>query len=234
MVADGVVYHPTVAHYLRFVATTVGRDKLLRTLQYFARFYAWYLYRTNYPTRLITPWDTVKKQFGLTRKTLRLGKNVEHFKAAATAADAKNMDPVLKYCAVGRQLGYATYLTLDAVTFLDAAGIRPLASAKRLQKEAYRAWLAGLTFNAIAGFYTLWQLRRREQSTDKSDGEGVVESKKLARERAATNVQLLSDLCDLTIPISILGYLDLDDGMVGLAGTASSLIGVWTTWKKTA
>ena len=28
------------------------------------------------------------------------------------------MDPVLKYCAVGRQLGYATYLTLDAVTFV--------------------------------------------------------------------------------------------------------------------
>ncbi|KAL8817446.1 MAG: hypothetical protein Q9191_008145, partial [Dirinaria sp. TL-2023a] len=53
-------------------------------------------------------------------------------------------------------------------------------------------------------------------------------------ERAATNVQLLSDLCDLTIPISVLGYLDLDDGLVGLAGTASSLIGVWTTWKKTA
>lgn len=234
MVADAVVYHPTVAHYLRFVATTVGRDKLLRTLQYFARFYAWYLYRTNYPTRLITPWETVKKQFGLTRKTLRLGKNVEHFKAAAAAADAKNMDPVLKYCAVGRQLGYATYLTLDAVTFLDAAGIRPLAGAKRLQKEAFRAWFAGLAFNTIAGFYTLWQLRHREQNIDKSDGEGVVESKKLARERVATNMQLLSDLCDLTIPVSVLGYLDLDDGIVGLAGTASSLIGVWTAWKKTA
>ena len=134
---------------------------------------------------------------------------------------------------------------------LDAAGIRPLASAKRLQKDAYRAWFAGLTFNAIAGLYTLWQLRHKEQSTDKSDGEGVVESKKLARysekcsrlvaglihtfrERMATNMQLISDLCDLTIPISALDYLDLDDGVVGLAGTASSLIGVWTTWKKTA
>ena len=110
------------------------------------------------------------------------------------------MDPVLRYCAVGRQLGYATYLTLDAVTFvgfgyviaaavlgtngsvqLDATGIRPLASAKRLQKEAYRAWFAGLAFNTIAGFYTLWQLRHKEENTDRSDGEGVVESKKLAR-----------------------------------------------------
>ena len=54
------------------------------------------------------------------------------------------------------------------------------------------------------------------------------------RERAATNLQLLSDVCDLTVPTAALGYLDLDDGIVGLAGTASSLIGVWSTWKKTA
>ena len=54
------------------------------------------------------------------------------------------------------------------------------------------------------------------------------------RERAATNLQLLSDVYDLTIPTAALGYLDLDDGIVGLAGTASSLIGVWSTWKKTA
>lgn len=54
------------------------------------------------------------------------------------------------------------------------------------------------------------------------------------RERASTNMQLLSDVCDLTVPTAALGYLDLDDGIVGLAGTASSLIGVWTTWKKTA
>ena len=100
--------------------STVGRDKLLRTLQYFSRFYAWYLFRTNNPARLIAPYEAIKKQFGLTRKALRLGKNVEHFKAAAVAADSKNMDPVLKYCAVGRQLGYAMYLSLDAVTYVSA------------------------------------------------------------------------------------------------------------------
>ena len=128
-----------------------------------------------------------------------------------------------------------------------------MASAKRLQQEAYRAWFAGLTCNAIAGLYTLWQLRQREQSVDKNEGEGVVESKKIMksvspswsrvlwvdadrenRERNTTNLQLLSDLCDLTIPGTVLGYANLDDGIVGLAGTVSSLIGVWSTWKKTA
>ncbi|KAL9121985.1 MAG: hypothetical protein Q9187_001461 [Circinaria calcarea] len=234
MVADALVYHPTVAHYLRFVATTVGRDKLLRTLQYFSRFYAWYLLRTNSPVRSIAPWEAIKKQFGLSRKLLRVGKNVEHFKAAAVAADSKNMDPVLKYCAVGRQLGYAMYLSFDMITYLDAAGIRPSSGAKRMQREAYKAWFTGLMFNTIAGVYTLWQLGQREQKIDKKDGEGVVESKKIQRERTSTNLQLISDLCDLTVPGSALGYVNLDDGIVGLAGTVSSLIAVWGTWKKTA
>ena len=54
------------------------------------------------------------------------------------------------------------------------------------------------------------------------------------RERNSTNVQLISDLCDLTVPGAALGYANLDDGIVGLAGTVSSLIGIWGAWKKTA
>jgi hypothetical protein len=54
------------------------------------------------------------------------------------------------------------------------------------------------------------------------------------RERAAARIQLISDLCDLTVPVSALGIAQLDDGLVGLAGTVSSLIGVWSQWRKTA
>ncbi|KAG8532926.1 uncharacterized protein KY384_002804 [Bacidia gigantensis] len=176
----------------------------------------------------------MKKQFGITRKAMRLGKNIEHFKLAATAMDTKGMDPVLRYCAVGRQLGYAAYLSLDALTYLDATGIRPMESAKRLQREAYKAWFAGLMFNTIAGFYTLWRLKERESKIDKNEGEGVVEGKKIVKERNVTNLQLISDLCDLTIPSAAVGYVNFDDGFVGLAGTVSSLIGVWSAWKKTA
>lgn len=53
---------------------------------------------------------------------LRVGKNVEHFKAAAVAADTKG-DAVLRYCAVGRQLGYAAYLTLDMVSYVSTGGV---------------------------------------------------------------------------------------------------------------
>jgi peroxin-11B len=83
MVVDTLAHHPAVAHYLRFVATTVGRDKALRTLQYLARFLSWYLMRKGYPITAITPWEAMKKNFGAARKVMRIGKNAEHLKAAS-------------------------------------------------------------------------------------------------------------------------------------------------------
>jgi len=113
---------------------------------------------------------------------MRLGKFVEHFKAAAIAADSKSMDPILKYLAVGRQLGYGFYLTFDAMTYLDTVGIRKFEGAARLQKEAYRAWLAGLLCNVIAGVYQLYNLQiAARKSSESADAEKAVERKKLEK-----------------------------------------------------
>lgn len=237
-------------------ASPVGRDKVLRTLQYFSRFLAWYLYRTNHPATTVAIFDAIKKNFGSVRKAMRIGKFVEHFKAAAVAADSKSLEPVLKSLAVGRQLGYAVYLSLDALCYVDQSGIYKFSAGARLQKEAYRAWFAGLACNVVAGVYTLYNLNllaKKQQS--EADAEKKVEEKKLEkyvstfrtvparyvwandvvnRERAATQLQLVSDLCDLTVPTSAIGLMSFDDGIVGLAGTVSSLIGLQAAWAKTA
>ncbi|KAL9535192.1 Peroxisomal membrane protein [Sphaerulina musiva] len=236
MVADALIYHPSVAHFNRFVATTIGRDKTLRTIQYFSRFLAWYLYRTNHPQTTVNIFDQTKKSFGSARKAFRIGKFVEHFKAAAVASDSKSMDPVLKYLAVGRQLGYGFYLLLDAISYFDTTGIYKLQSGARIAKEAYRAWFVGLACNIAAGVYTLYNLQQiaKKQQQSVGDAEKKVEQKTLEREKAATQLQLLSDVCDITVPSSAIGMVNLDDGIVGLAGTVSSLIGLTAAWAKTA
>ncbi len=201
----------------------------------------------------MTLFDNIKKNFGSVRKVMRIGKFVEHFKAAALAADAKNMDPMLRYLAVGRQLGYAIYLSLDTLTYLDQSGIYKFKEGARLQREAYRAWLAGLLCNIVAGVYTLYNHRAQMRNYEESaDAEKAVEMKKLVKyvylryftskaqtnvsnsERAATQLQLISDICDATVPSSAIGIISFDDGIVGLAGTTSSLIGLTAQWEKTA
>lgn len=167
------------------------------------------------------------------------------------------MDPVLRALAVGRQLGYAWYLSLDAVTVIDGVGVKKLNSIKKIQELAFKGWFVGLACNLAAGLYTIWQLRQKALAVDKKEGEGAVEEKLIERyvaclrffidlerdlliivifdrERQATSIQLLMDFCDITVPASALGYANIDDGAVGLLGVTSSLIGVWSTWKKTA
>ena len=210
MIADVVVYHPLVTHYLKFASTTAGRDKLLRTIQYFARFYSWFVHRraaaataltslthttatalapaksaTGKPELATTaasaaPWDTAKKQLGVARKLLLIGKNIEHFRAAAVAFDARGTDPVVRWTTVGRQLAYCAYLSADSATVLDATGIRRWAGAKRLQHEAYRFWTAGLACSIVCQLYTLLRLNERDALVDRKEGEGAVEGKRIA------------------------------------------------------
>lgn len=133
-------------------------------------------------------------------------------------------------------------------------GIKKFENVKQISRQATKFWMTGLLFNAFAGFYKLYQLKQQSQTVNKKEGEGAVEGKrmekyedsvekiyhvKVAKDRSlrewnATSLQLFSDLCDLVMPTTALGFWDLDDGIVGLAGTTSSLLGVYSVWKKTA
>jgi len=204
-------------------------------VQYFSRFLAWYLYRTNHPQTTIAPLEATKKTFGSVRKAMRLGKFIEHLRAAAVAFDKKDMDPVLKYLAIGRQLGYAAYLTLDNLYYLHNTGIRKIEGGDSLSKTAYKAWWCGLACNILAGVYTLSKVQAAQKKLASSaDAEKKVEEKKLEKEWKATRLQLLSDSCDILVPSSSIGLITLDDGVVGLAGTVSSLIGLRSAWNKCA
>jgi peroxin-11B len=166
-----------------YLCQIVGRDKVLRTIQYFSRFYAWYLYRTNNPASAIQPWATAKSQLGLTRKIMRVGKFVEHFRAAAEIFDKKDEggDQVVKYLQVARQLGYAGYLSWDAVTVLDAAGIRSSVGAKDWQRQAYRFWGLGLLASIGAGGWVGWGLWVRGRGVDEKSPDGKVEGRVIER-----------------------------------------------------
>ncbi|PFH59146.1 hypothetical protein XA68_12749 [Ophiocordyceps unilateralis] len=216
MVADALVYHPSLAHYLRFAATTIGRDKLLRTV-----------HRVSIPGPFLSA-----AALALDRQQRQ--QQQKQRKNHNTSSIKNDPSHFLRYVAVARQLAYAAYLSLDALALPDALGLVKSPRTPVIQRQAYRCWAAGILFSIAAQLYSLRLLRRREAGIDRKDGEGVVESKRIAFERSASQMQLLCDLCDLTIPTSALGWVAFDDGFVGLAGACSSLIGIHSQWNKTA
>lgn len=112
-----VILHPYLSQLLRFWSTTVGRDKTYRTIQYAARFLAWYEYRKGATKETVARLQTIKSQLGLSRKLMRIGKFLEHMQAALKATTIQ--DPIVSYAAIGRQIGYACYLMLDSLQWVS-------------------------------------------------------------------------------------------------------------------
>ncbi|KAF9546047.1 Peroxisomal membrane protein PMP27 [Mortierella hygrophila] len=224
----------SVQPWLKFTATTVGRDKIYRAVQYFSRFLAWYLLRQGSSKETVARFNNLKKTLALSRKR----KPVEHLEAAAIATGVK--DEFLRFCAVGKQLAYAGYLSYDALIFLDGAGAYKFTKIKRYTELANKFWLAGIVFSFISGLYKTRQIQIRRQAALrglKHRGESEkaysrTELSGLAREQHALNKVLLQDGLDMLIPASGLSYVNLDDGAVGLIGTVTSLMGAQSHWAK--
>ncbi|KAG0223024.1 peroxisomal biogenesis factor 11 [Mortierella sp. GBAus27b] len=230
-----------VQPWLKFTATTAGRDKLYRTVQYFSRFLAWYVARLGATKETVARFNNLKKALGLSRKLMRIGKPIEHVEAAVVAATALS-DKMLLVSIVGKQLSYAGYLTYDALIFLDGAGAYKFKEIKRYNELANKFWLAGILFSILTGLYKTRRIQIRrgaavrnlkqsgEKEGDKSHAH--TELKAIAKEQRDVNWQLLQDALDALIPSSSLGYVNLDDGIVGLVGTITSIMGAQTQWAK--
>lgn len=151
--------------------TLAGRDKLLRTIQFFSRFCSSALQRTKWPPGAIDSFDNIQKQFGMTRKILRIGKFLDLFNAISlTLGDKSTVDPIIRFLTIGSQLGYAGFFVLDTITVFHAMGVHRLQSGKRMMKAANISWSVGLFCSALANSYVLLAPQKKENQTTSKEG----------------------------------------------------------------
>ncbi|CAH7684485.1 peroxisomal biogenesis factor 11 [Phakopsora pachyrhizi] len=239
-VANQVVFHPLITSSLKVGSTTVGRDKLYRTIQYFSRFLAWYIQNYGEDKKSAVRFNNLKSALGLSRKLMRLGKPIEHLQAALKATKEVS-DPVSSVCGIGRQLSYAIYLYNDMIIwaekikFINVDKIR----LEHINKRAAQFWFTGITLNLINGLYkhqqTQCKLKRLDNKSSIGDHEKEdrrAQIRSLSSQVHAIRLQLLQDLCDILSPSSTLGFHSLNDGVIGSAGVLSSLLGLRAQVKK--
>ncbi|ORY91643.1 peroxisomal biogenesis factor 11 [Leucosporidium creatinivorum] len=226
-----LVLHPALTSALKVGSTTVGRDKLYRAIQYLARFLAFYTLRKGYSNETVARLSALKSTLALSRKLMRIGKPLEHLQAAVKSLDVQ--DPFLKITALGRQLGYAGYLTNDMLVWAHTAKVRPFTAptAQKIGQRAAQFWLAGISFSILSSLYRLVDLNRREQQArrvgaSEKEGDRKVELKTVLAQRSAVRTQLLQDALDFLLPAGTLGYHNLDDGVLGIVGVVTSIMGL--------
>ncbi|KAM0751347.1 peroxisomal biogenesis factor 11 [Meredithblackwellia eburnea MCA 4105] len=228
-----LVLHPFISQSLKVGSTTVGRDKLYRTIQYTARFLAWYCLRKGYTTETVARLSALKSTLGLSRKLMRIGKPLEHGQAAIKALDVS--DPVLKFTALGRQLGYAGYLYHDMLAWAHTAKVYPFApeTIKKINDRAAKLWLTGILFSIVSSIYKLLGLRKKEAlarrvGPSEKETDRKASLKAIRVQQGAVRYQLVQDLLDSLLPSGSLGYHHLDEGVLGIAGTITSIMGLRT------
>lgn len=68
MVADTIIYHPTLTKLVKFWDSTPKREKSFRLLAYLSRFLSYYAYKKGYPKETIEMFKGLKTIFHLLEK----------------------------------------------------------------------------------------------------------------------------------------------------------------------
>jgi len=167
---------------------------------------------------------------------MRIGKPLEHLQAAQKSLEIR--DFIMKLTAVGRQVCYAVYLINDTLIWANATKVLPLSplTVQQINKRAAKYWFAGISFSILSSVYKLNGLRVKEMQLGRGKGQDNVEKEVERREsirlvklqRKSTYYQLTQDSLDILLPSATLGYHHFNDGVLGLAGLTTSLMGLNT------
>ncbi|KAG1140917.1 hypothetical protein G6F37_008702 [Rhizopus arrhizus] len=239
-----VLNHENVDAFNRYLNTTVGREKLCRLVQYFARFYAYYLFRNGAPKDTIQRWIDLKSHLGNGRKFFRLLKPVEFAQVGVKSLAIK--DEILRYTAIAKQAGMFFYYLSEAFVLSNAISFYKPKNIKQITEFGQRCWLGALIASLLSGLYKFRQLSIREHMLEKSRTALVnseekpeaqvtelkAQEKALARDKHNAKYQFVQDAVDAIIPLAGLGLLKADEGIVGLAGMTTSLLAMNSQWKK--
>ncbi|KAK9761256.1 Peroxisomal membrane protein PMP27 [Basidiobolus ranarum] len=146
----------TVNTYVNFLATTNGRDKVYRFVQYFGRFLTWYLLRQGSSKDGVLAVDKLKGHLGLARRLLRLGKPIEMAQGIVNSYSIR--DTILRICSLGKFGANGLYFVYDMLCWIDNVGIHKFKNIKKYNDHSNRYWLYAIAFSWLGGLYRLRQL----------------------------------------------------------------------------
>ncbi|KAJ1549653.1 hypothetical protein HK405_006523 [Cladochytrium tenue] len=212
---------------IKFLSSTVGRDRINRFIQYYARYLVWQLQRDG-DKDLAGRLAKLQAAVGQARKLMRAGRQVEFYRNAVKAAGMK--DVIVKSTTVAKNAFMSLWLALDTLQWIHGVGFRKFETIKEITDWANRFWLAALVASLLGDVYKLRQnlaRARSEKARLRSAGEKADPSavKALRSDRQKLLIATAQDGLDMLLPASGLGLVEVESGIVGLVGAVTSVMG---------
>jgi len=201
-------------------AKTNWRDKLARLVQYGSRL-SWFVLQKNLNVspHIVAKLQSLEFTASLFRKTLRLGLCVDSFYIAFRAIQKKQN--LLEFLACMSKISYSMFLLCDHITWFTRVGLIEFnteywgeVSNKYWLYSIFLAFLRNLLNIQSIHCNTLTPLNLKCLMT-------------ILNAHKALFLDTLRNLCDLIIPLSSLGAVRLNAGLVGILGIISSLASLY-------
>jgi len=231
---------PVALTFLKWQEATTGRDKVLRFIAYFSK----YVIHVMQAQEISPDWQKRLKSgasnIGTTRKLIRFFRMFEYLNELLKCQTIK--DDAERYLAYWKSFWLAVWMGMDHIQWLNKVGYIKVASENLKKVDEYhsKGWLFGLVAGFIIAAYKFKQALD-ELKVARSQLQGAVSdptklasvNAKLKSAEAKRNKQLMGMIksgTDSIIPAARLGWLPVSDGVVGVAGTITSVIGIYDTW----
>lgn len=167
----------------------------------------------------------------------RVGKPLDNLQIILKSSKIK--DELERSFIVCKALGFGGWLTLDALQWLSVQGIITLSPNLKefVNKNAPRLWFFGLASSLSLNLYKIHRqhpiLKNCSSKSNNYCIDGITELiKKADGEVCQSAKDALQDVVDLIIPLSLMGTVPASPGVVGLAGTFTSVLALTSIWPK--
>jgi peroxin-11B len=219
------------AKLVKFWESTTGRDRTCRTAQYFAKFLSYYLAQQGaHNKEIVAKLNALSTNLSMARKAFRLFKSIDFYvklsKVLAIPLDQypNLITPILQ---IINNICYGLYMACDAYTWAAKIKFINDPQAAKITRQGNFFWFFAL---AASLMQNLMKLQKAVAKVgDAGEEEKTIKSKSDLR---TAYIATMKDACDFFIPLAAnkYGVWYPNDGVVGILGTASSLLGAYQAW----
>lgn len=213
---------------------TVGRDKIIRLLQYGSRAYWYYAQNGHSSKHRAEILRSLEYTFSSFRKLLRLGRFLDSLYSALKMMNYPDL--TIRVTLTMAKIANALFLFADHIIWVGRVGVLRV-NLEKWNKVANKYWLLTIIMNLTRDIYEILKileqegkdiLTRKKRFSSRYDTLGKYETLLLLKNHKEVVMDVVKNSCDLFIPLTALGFTKFTPGAIGMFGVISSVIGIYT------
>ncbi|XP_060709082.1 peroxisomal membrane protein 11A [Hemiscyllium ocellatum] len=236
--------------FVKFTSLSQGRERIFRTIQYACMLLNYLIHKNDSNKELVSKLKQLESNMSSGRKLFRLGNTVDAVQAARRNIHLS--DPILRFCLTIISLSRAVYFICDNVLWMGAVGLGGI-DKEKWNKRCNHYYFFSLVISLSRDVYEITLLLREEALAQKGhQGKSInpLNANHVQRDfgwaltissedffmllyQSLKNnppvlLDLIKNLCDLSLPLDKLGIFRINPGVVSLCGLISSVVSILT------